>query len=59
MLSTHMQNDVEVTEEPSKSKIRCTIITLSLHSVFVDHESAEKIRKHARQLYPVFIERIL
>ena len=46
--------DLEVTEEPpkppSKSDIRIALNTLSLHSMFVDHDSADKIRKHTRQL---------
>ena len=46
--------DLEVTEEPpkhpSKSDIRIALNTLSLHSMFVDHDSADKIRKTTRQL---------
>ena len=46
--------DLEVTEEPpkppSKSDIRIALNTLSLHSMFVDHDSADKIRKNTRQL---------
>ena len=46
--------DLEVTEEPpkppSKSDIRIALNTLSLHSMFVDHDSADKIRKPTRQL---------
>ena len=46
--------DLEVTEEPpkppSKSDMRIALNTLSLHSIFVDHDSADKIRKHTRQL---------
>ena len=44
---------MEVIEEPlkpSKRKMRSSINKLSLHSVFVDQDCVEKIRKHTRQL---------
>ena len=48
------QNDMDVTEgpskTPSKSEIRSAINTLSLHSVFVDQDWAEKMRRHTRKL---------
>ena len=51
---------MKVTEEPTKpprkSEIRCAINTLSLHSVFVDHDCAEKIRKQTSTNQYSFIE---